>query len=122
MAKKNPKIPAAKKGSDVPELPSLTREEVMELRLLDTEARLAVQEARGHLMERQAYLAKIDPQGALNALDAKRAQCAERERSLRQKYRDVLSAASARVGIDLSSGCAIDPDTGKIIQHEKKEQ
>lgn len=122
MAAKTRKIPAAKKVSDVPELPALAKDELMELRLLDMEAKLAMQEGRGFLMERQAYLAKIDPQGALNALDTKRTQCAERERASRLKYRDVLAAASKRLGIDLSVGCAIDPETGKIIQHEKKEK
>lgn len=121
MSKKKRTVSAEPKGADVPALPALTQEELLRLRLLDMEAKLSQQEARNFSLERQQYLAKIDPQGHLNAIDTKRVQCVERERAVRQQYKAVLDAASKRIGIDLSSGCAIDPETGTIIQHEKKE-
>ena len=122
MAKKKAKV-TAKPVVDAPALPALTQEEMLRLRLFDAEAKLAQQEARSCVMERQALLAKIDPNGLLLAIDTKRQGVLEQERAVRQKYREALAAASSRIGIDLSNGCAIDPETGTIIQHEaKKEQ
>lgn len=120
MAKKKAKV-APKPVVDAPALPALTQEELLRLRLYDMEAKLAQQEARSCMMERQAIIAKIDPNGLLQAIDAKRQALVEHERGIRQNYRDALAAASSRIGIDLSNGCAIDPDTGTIIRHEKKE-
>lgn len=109
--------------SDGPKLPALTQEELLRLRLLDMEAKLAQQEAMNTAYERQVLLSKIDPQGRLAANDARRSSCVERERVSRASYKEVLDAASKRLGIDLSAGCAIDPQTGTIIQHEtQKEQ
>jgi hypothetical protein len=102
-------------------LPSLTQDEMMQLRLLDAHARLADQEARLALMERAAYIARIDPQGKIEAYDSRARQAREQENLTRKDYRAVLAAASARLGIDLSVGCTIHPETGKIIQHAKKE-
>lgn len=106
----------------VPVLPALTQEELLRLRLLDTEARLAQQEGLNSLHERATLIAKIDPQGRLAAIEAKRMSCGEREKAARHGYKEALEQASKRLGIDLSAGCAIDPQTGTIIQHETKKE
>lgn len=121
MPRKKRTVAPAPVVPDVPKLPALTQEELLRLRLLDTEARLAAQEGQNTLHERAALLAKIDPQGRLAAIEAKRVSCGERERNARLGYKEALEAASKRLGIDLASGCAIDPQTGTVIQHEKKE-
>ena len=108
--------------SDKPELPRLTQEEVLRLRLLDTEARLASQEARSTVFERQAYLAHIDPQGRLAQIEAQIKLCFTRESESRKNYTDLLQAASKRLGLDLSSGCTLDPETGTVTVIEKKKE
>jgi len=127
MAKKQVKVPAvskkakAAKVSDVPELPALTQEEVLKLRLFDMEAKLAQQEAKAVAVERQSFLAKVDPQNRLGVFENQRAQCVDRERQARASYKAAIEAASKRLGFDIGAGCSIDPETGTIIQHEKKE-
>lgn len=121
MAAKKRKVGTASKVSDVPELPTLTQEEVLKLRLFDMEAKLAQQELKSVAVERQIFLAKVDPQNRLGVFDNQRAQCADRERQARGNYKEVIEAASKRLGFDIGAGCSIDPDTGTIIQLEKKE-
>lgn len=122
MAKKQRKVSSKASGSVIPERPSLTQEEILRLRLFSTELKLAAQEGLTANMERQALLAKIDPQGRLNQIDAHRSTAAERERQARASYKETLDAASKRLNLDLGSGCTIDPETGTVTVLEKQEK
>lgn len=124
-AKKAPaKAPAkrSKKAANPEDvLPKLAQEELLKLRLLDAQAKIAAQDANMAMMEKVALLNKLDPEGLLRACDLRFARSRENEGSVRKEYQDVLAKISTRVGVDLTSGCTIDPETGTIIQHEKKE-
>jgi hypothetical protein len=122
MAKKQRKVSGKAVVSEVPERPSLTQEEILKLRLFSAELKLASQEGLTAGMERQALLAKIDPQGRLAQIDARRSSAAERERQSRTQYTAILEAASKRLNIDLGSGCTIDPETGTVTVLEKQEK
>jgi hypothetical protein len=122
MAKKQRKVSGKAVVSEVPERPSLTQEEILKLRLFSAELKLASQEGLTAGMERQALLAKIDPQGRLAQIDARRSSAAEHERQSRTQYTAILEAASKRLNIDLGSGCTIDPETGTVTVLEKQEK
>ena len=125
-AKKAPaKAPAKRtaKKTENPEdvLPKLSQEELLKLRLLDAQAKIAAQDANMAMMEKVALLNKLDPEGLLRACDLRFARSRENEGNVRKEYQDVLAKISARLGVDLAIGCTIDPETGTVIQHEKKE-
>ena len=128
-AKKAVKAPAkapakrsTKKPQDpVKDLPKLTQEEILKIRLINAQARLAAQDALLADVERVQYLAKIDPQGKLAALAHRVILGREQETEARKEYSEVLRRAGARLGLDLGAGCTIDPETGAVTQHEKKE-
>lgn len=122
MAKKQRKVSAKAAVSDVPERPTLTQEEILKLRLFSAELKLAGQEGLTAGMERQALLAKIDPQGRIAQIEARRNVAAEREEQARLQYRATLEAASKRLNLDLGSGCTIDPETGTVTVLEKQEK
>lgn len=107
--------------SEKPELPMLTQEEILRLRLLDAESRLAAQEARNTGFERQAYLARVDPQGRIAQMDSEIRDSFAREAESRRNYQALLDSAGKRLGLDLRAGCTIDPETGTVTVLEKKE-
>ena len=102
-------------------LPALTQEELLRLRLASAEKNLALQEARTVSLERSAYVAKIDPAGRLAAMDTHMQELHRHASASDAQYKHLVAQVSARVGFDIGAGCTIDTETGKIIQHEKKE-
>ena len=82
---------------------------------------LALQEARTVSLERSAYVAKIDPAGRLAAMDTHMQELHRHASASDAQYKHLVAQVSARVGFDIGAGCTIDTETGKIIQHEKKE-
>jgi hypothetical protein len=120
--KKKQKVVESVPGEAEAALPSLTQEELLTLRLHDSQVKLFEQTARALLFERSAYIARIDPQNRIELMDQQIRRAREQENENRRSYTETLRAASVRVGIDLGVGCSIDPATGKIIQHEAKEQ
>jgi hypothetical protein len=108
--------------SDVPQLPTLTQEELLRLRLLSTEEKLAAQEARLAVMERNAFLARVDPKNVLGGFEAKIQREARAQVEAKKAYDEHLARVSARLGIDLKAGYLIDPETGAAAQVEKPPQ
>jgi hypothetical protein len=110
-----------KKKVMTPVLPALTQEELLRLRLASAEKNLALQEARAVVLERQAYVAKIDPTGRLLAMDSRAQELHRHASTCDEQYKGLIAKVSKRVGFDIGAGCTIDTETGTIIQHEKKE-
>lgn len=120
---------AAKRAKKKPEarspdadLPKLSQEELLRLRLADAESKLAVQEVRTATLERAALLAKIDPEGRLAAFDQVIARAHERGAAARATYTAAIASASKRLGFDLAQGCTLDPETGTVLRVEAKQE
>ena len=118
--KSNTKIKSAPLSPEAA-LPALTQEELLRLRLASAEKNLALQEARTVSLERTAYVTKIDPAGRLAAMDTHMQELHRHAAASDAQYKNLVAQVSARVGFDIGAGCTIDTETGKIIQHEKKE-
>lgn len=119
-AKRTPKKKKAPVTPDA-DLPKLTQEELLRLRLADAEAKLAVQEARTVALELSVLRKQLDPDGRMLACEQAISQANERGAAARATYTACIAAASKRLGFDLAQGCTLDPETGTIIQHQKKE-
>ena len=115
------KAPVKKDRNEVV-LPKLAQEDLLRLRLFDAQAKLAMQEVQLKAQERAKYLTQIDPQNRLATLEQMIADAQEQHRVAKTSYAQALQAASKKVGVDLSSGCAIDPETGTVIRHEAKKE
>jgi len=122
MARRKRTVEPASAVSDVPKLPALTQEELLRLRFLSAEQRLAAQEARTIRLEREAYLSRIDPQRHLAVMESRVTECVKREGEMHREYLAALGAAATRLGIDLGSGVTINVETGEVTRHEKKQE
>lgn len=119
MGRRKRKVEA--ESDAAPVLPCLTQEELLRLRLLSVEQKLAEQEAKLATVERHSLIAKLDPKGQLAALELRLARSARAQVDARQAYSEHLDRVSTRLGVDLRQGYLIDPDTGAATLVEKKD-
>lgn len=121
MPRKKRTVPPKQAVSDVPELPSLTQEEVLRLRLFLAEAKIAETEGKALRLEREAYLNRVDPQRRLHAFDVQLAMCNDREVGAKKAQAELLQKVGERLKLDITTGYTIEPESGQLVQHEKKE-
>ncbi len=121
--KKRTLAPEVSAVPELPQLPTLTQEELLRLRLLSAEERLSTRDAQILAWERNAYLAKIDPKGVLESFSVRIQKAAELSAESSREYTKHLDAVGARLGINLREGYLIDPDTGVAtrVDNPKKE-
>ena len=122
MPRKKRTVAPKQEVSEVPELPSLTQEEVLRLRLFLAESKLAETEGKALRLEKEAFIAKIDPQRRLHALDIQIANCVEREVGSKKAQADLLKKVGERLKLDITEGYTIEPESGQLVQHEKKKE
>ena len=121
MAQKKRTLKVKSEVSAVPELPRLTQEELLKVQLFSAQANCAAAEAKNIRTDRLVYIQQIDPRGQLAAFEQKLVELTNAESTARLNYEKELAQIEGRLGLQLSKGCTVNPVTGEVIRHEKKE-
>jgi hypothetical protein len=100
--------------AEAPALLSLKPEELWKMRYVEAEIRAASKDAVIAKLTKKVILMQIDPSGLINAEDQKIEAATQAMTISKSEYRQIMAAASERLGVNLS-GCAIDPDSGVVI-------
>lgn len=97
-----------------PILPSLTEVELLKLKLAEAEMKCANLSANIKLMERNAYVTKIDPENKLGQIEAEIRSFLERASQSKNKYNETIASVESRVGIKMSD-YSYDDETGTLV-------
>lgn len=109
--------PIAVMEAEERELPRLTKEELLTLKVAELEAKLAHAKAGQAKMTRLYVLATIDPQGRIAKLEKELQQQEQIAKRHWAMYRQIMETAGQRLGVDLTKS-SMDPNTGIITEIE----
>lgn len=113
MTRKKKPHPAPIVEDPMEGLLALTREELLELKLVETEGRAAKSEAQHLVLQRAVYLQQIDPQAKLSALDKAIAAAVADSSRAKVKQQQVKERVEQRLKLDLTK-VSYDDETGAI--------
>lgn len=97
---------------------SLTRDELLRLKLAETEIRAAESAKKLALLERAQLLAKIDPSGQLAGLEQALSGAVSAGSKAMSSYAEVASEVETRLGIKLAD-FSFDDETGTLFEHKR---
>lgn len=103
-------------GDEAPKMLSLTTEEVLRLRLHESEVVRWGSDAQLKNGRRLAYIQKIDPEGQMAKMEEEVRASAVKSQQAKQQYEVVTKRIEARLGIKLTN-YSFDDETGTLIPH-----
>lgn len=108
----------AKADVGLPDVLVLTRDELLRLKLAETEIRASESAKKLALLERAQLLAKIDPSGQLAGLEQALSGAVSSGSKAMSAYSQVASEIETRLGIKLAD-FSFDDETGTLFEHRR---
>jgi hypothetical protein len=115
---KPPKAKARKPKEQKPQLLSLSQDELLKLRLHESETVRWASEAHLRQGKRNEFLRKVDPQGLLSKMDEEIRAVAQKSQQCRMAYQQVAASVEKRLNIKLAE-YSFDDETGVLLHAGK---